>query len=200
MPVDLRQFDDSSAQVGSNVENSHRGSLGDGRVLVGVNVVDLDRLNCALERTPGFIQHCFTEAEQIACKAMPAPQMGYASRFAAKIAVCKALEVDDANYIRPRSIEINQGTKGKPSAKLSGRIASIANRLGVLEIPLSFSYTHSEAAACAMAITKDSVSKAKERVDQKQELAKRFREARSVLDELPGSEPVFAQATLPGVR
>lgn len=180
--------------------NPGQGAKSDGRVLVGVNVVDLGRLNRVLERTPSFIKHCFTEAEQAACKAMPAPQMGYASRFAAKIAVCKALEVEGASYICPRCIEISQSAKGKPGAKLSGRIASIAETLGVIEIPLSFSYTHSEAAACAMAITKDSVSKAKERVDQKQELAKRFREARSVLDELPGSEPLFEQATLPGVR
>ncbi len=200
MPADLKHFDQASPQEAPDGEAPQLDALGEGRVLVGVNVVDLARLDRAFERSPRFIEHCFTEAEQIACKAMPAPQMGYASRFAAKIAVCKALEADSSSYICPRFIEINQGRKGKPSAKLSGRIASVAESLGVLEIPLSFSYTHSEAAACAMAITKDSVSKAKERVDQKQELAKRFREARSVLDELPGTKPAFEQATLPGVR
>ena len=200
MPSDLKQLTEDSPQAAPDDGGVQQDTLCDGRVLVGVNVVDLARLNRALERSPRFIEHCFTEAEQLACKAMPSPQMGYATRFAAKIAVCKALEIDGANYIRPRFIEISQSAKGKPSAKLSGRVASVADRLGVLEIPLSFSYTHSEAVACAMAITKDSVSKAKERVDQKQELAKRFREARSVLDELPGTEPIFEQAKLPGVR
>lgn len=200
MSVEGEHAKEGSFKTEPDQEQLNQGFLNEGKVLVGVNVVDLARLSKALERGDRFVKHCFTEDELLACKGMPQVQMGYASRFAAKIAVCKALGVDRSSYICPRSIEIVQGAKGRPSARLSGRIADIAHTLGVTEIPLSFSYTHTEAAACAMAITRDSVTKAKQRVNQKQELAKRFREARSVLDELPGTEPVYEQAALPGLQ
>ena len=67
---------------------------------------------------------------------------------------------------------------------LSGRAKQVAKELGVRELPISLSYTHTDAVACALAITEDSQKAEEERVDQKAELAKRFKEARSMLDEI----------------
>ncbi len=62
----------------------------------------------------------------------------------------------------------------------------MAAHLGIEEIPLSLSYTHNEAVACALALTEDSRTKAKARVaTPAQDLSRRFKEARSLLDDLP---------------
>ena len=172
----------------------------DGRVLVGVHVVELSRVATIIERRPFVLGRCFTKDERAACEAMPQPLAGYAARLAAKFAVCKALKVGAGSVVSLGSIEVSQGAKGRFFARPSGHVGKCADELGVLEIPLSFSYTHSEAAACAMAITQDSVNKAKERVDQRAELNKRFREARSMLDELAVPEQAPDQASLPGIR
>ena len=83
-----------------------------------------------------------------------------------------------------RDIEVKRSSKGRPYVVLSGRAKQVAKELGVRELPISLSYTHTDAVACALAITEDSQKAAEERVDQKAELAKRFKEARSMLDEI----------------
>lgn len=56
----------------------------------------------------------------------------------------------------------------------------MAAHLGIEEIPLSLSYTHNEAVACALALTEDSRTKAKARVTTPaQDLSRQFKEARS---------------------
>ena len=79
---------------------------------------------------------------------------------------------------------MKRSSKGRPYVVLSGRAKQIAQEMGVRELPISLSYTHTDAVACALAITEDSRKAAEERVDQKAELAKRFKEARAMLDEI----------------
>ncbi len=65
----------------------------------------------------------------------------------------------------------------------------MAAHLGIEEIPLSLSYTHNEAVACALALTEDSRTKAKARVTTPaQDLSRQFKEARSLLDDLPTAD------------
>lgn len=58
---------------------------------------------------------------------------------------------------------------------------------GVREIPLSLSYTHTDAVACAMAITEESVAATERRRDPMEELTRQFKDARALLDDLPGA-------------
>ena len=83
-----------------------------------------------------------------------------------------------------RVIEECRDKKGKPSVVLSGRAKEVAEEQGVREIQISLSYTHTEAVACALAITESSVQSAEERKDPMEELAKQFKEVRGMLDEL----------------
>ena len=53
------------------------------------------------------------------------------------------------------------------------------------EIPISLSYTHTDAVACAMAITDDAVAAQERRRDPMEELTRQFKEARTMLDDLP---------------
>ena len=65
----------------------------------------------------------------------------------------------------------------------------MAAHLSIEEIPLSLSYTHNEAVACALALTEDSRTKAKARVaTPTQDLSRRFKEARSLLEDLPTTD------------
>lgn len=175
-------------------------SAWDERVLAGVYVVDLERFVRLAERRPSFVRRSFTDDEQAYCKSLSQPVRGLAVRFAAKMAVCKALGVTLDSPVSLKRVEVVMGSKARPHARLGGKALGLAKEKGVLEIPLSLSYTHSEAVACAMAITQASVTSAQQRVDQKAELAKRFRAARGLLDELsaPTLEPT--QESLPGIR
>ena len=83
-----------------------------------------------------------------------------------------------------RSIEVCRTANGRPYVALFGEAKRIATERGVRELPLSLSYTHSDAVACVMAITESSIHASAERVDPLQELAKQFKETRSFLDEI----------------
>ena len=154
----------------------------EGQVGLGVDIVEIERMRRILTRTPSFARRVFSEAERAYCDANP--EVHYATRFAAKEAVVKALGTGFSEGIGVRDIEVRRTTKGRPYVVLTGRAREVAREQGVREMPLSLSFTHTEAVACAMAITEDAVSAAKKRVDPMDELARQFKEARSMLDDL----------------
>ena len=157
----------------------------DGAVGLGVDIVEIARMKKILERTPSFARKVFSCEECCYCEDTAAPEVHFATRFAAKEAVVKALGTwCFTRGIGVRDIEVRRPSKGRPYVVLSGRAKQVAKELGVRELPISLSYTHTDAVACALAITEDSQKAAEERVDQKAELAKRFKEARSMLDEI----------------
>lgn len=156
----------------------------EGQVGLGVDIVEIERMRRVLTRTPSFARRVFSEAERAYCDAKANPEVHYATRFAAKEAVVKALGTGFSEGIGVRDIEVRRTTKGRPYVVLTGRAREVARDQGVREMPLSLSFTHTEAVACAMAITEDAVSAAKKRVDPMDELARQFKEARSMLDDL----------------
>lgn len=156
----------------------------EGQVGLGVDIVEIERMRRILARTPSFARKVFSEAERAYCDAKTNPEVHYATRFAAKEAVVKALGTGFSEGIGVRDIEVRRTTKGRPYVVLTGRAREVARDQGVREMPLSLSFTHTEAVACAMAITEDAVSAAKKRVDPMDELARQFKEARSMLDDL----------------
>ena len=154
------------------------------QVGLGVDIVEIERMRAILARTPRFRTRVFSEAERAYCDATALPEVHYATRFAAKEAVVKALGTGFSAGIDVRDVEVRRGSKGRPYVVLTGRALQIAREQGVRELPLSLSYTHTEAVACALAITDDSRAQAG-RVDAAGRLAAQFKEARALLDELP---------------
>ena len=162
----------------------------DGAVGLGVDIVDIARMRRILERTPSFARKVYSDEERAYCLDKATPEVHFATRFAAKEAVVKALGTGFSGGIGVRDIEVRRTSKGRPYVVLSGRAKEVARELGVRELPISLSYTHTEAVACAMAITEASVRAAEERVNPMAELARQFKEARGMLDELgPASKP-----------
>ena len=157
------------------------------QVGLGVDIVEIERMRKILERTPSFRERVFSEGERAYCDATSCPEAHYATRFAAKEAVLKALGTGFAQGIGVRDIEVRRTSKGRPYVVLSGRAREVAREQGVRELPISLSYTHVEAVACAMAITEGVVNSQAQRENSTEELAKQFKEARAMLDELPAA-------------
>jgi holo-[acyl-carrier protein] synthase len=114
--------------------------------MVGLDVIEIARVKNALERYPGFRARCFTEAEQVYCDSRPNPAESYASRFAAKEAVGKALGIG----VQFTWKEIEIAGRPKPEVRLSGRTAERAKRIGASSIDLSM--THSRELAAAVCV------------------------------------------------
>lgn len=155
------------------------------KVGLGVDIVEIERMRKILVRTPSFARKTFSAAECEYCDSKASPEVHYATRFAAKEAVLKALGTGFSEGIWTHDIEVRRTSKGRPYVVLTGRAREVARERGVREIPISLSFTHDEAVACAMAITEDAVNASKKRVDPMEDLAKQFKDARAMLDDLP---------------
>lgn len=155
------------------------------QVGMGVDVVEIARMERILKRTLRFAQRVFSPDECAYCDSKAHPEVHYATRFAAKEAVLKALGTGFSEGIGVRDIEVKRTSKGRPYVRLSGKAHEVAQQKGVRELPISLSFTHTEAVACAMAITEASLAAAEKRKDPMEELAKQFKEARALLDEMP---------------
>lgn len=152
---------------------------------LGVDIVEIARMRKILDRTPSFARKVFTQAEQDYCNTKANPATHYAARFAAKEAVCKALGTGIlAQGVRMQDVEVVKDHRGKPAVALHGRAKEIAQDMGVVDVPLSLTYTHSVAVANAVAITQVSQMEKEKRRDVKAELAQQFKEVRGMLDDL----------------
>lgn len=151
---------------------------------IGVDIVEIERMTAILDRTPTFCKKYFTEGEFNYCSSKSNPPQHFAARFAAKEAVSKALGCGFSQGVRPIDIEVVNDGSGKPSIKLHAAAKLRAAKIDVEEVAISLSHTHSQAVAFALAITKGAQKIEEERVDPKQELKQKFKEARAILDKI----------------
>ncbi|HWI63946.1 MAG TPA: holo-ACP synthase [Symbiobacteriaceae bacterium] len=118
----------------------------------GVDIVEVDRIAEALSRhgdrfaarvfTPGEIAECWP-SEQQRCRRL-------AARFAAKEAALKALGIG-LRGVSWQEIEVVKDGLGKPSLRLTGRLAEIAAAQGVTAMHLSLSHCKEYALAQVVA-------------------------------------------------
>jgi holo-[acyl-carrier protein] synthase len=113
---------------------------------VGIDLIEIERVERALERRPRLAQRLFTDAELEYSRVRARPGRHLAARFAAKEAVIKAL---GGRGIAPSQIEIRAGEP--PQVRLSGKAADAAGGRSV-----SVSLTHSRENAAAVALLADS--------------------------------------------
>lgn len=121
---------------------------------LGVDIVEIDRMQRALERYPRLKERLFTPAEREYCESHARSFVHYALRFAAKEAVSKVLGTG-MRGLRWQDIEVVRDGKGKPYPVLTGSAASTATALGIGIFYLSLSYTHQSAVASAIAVQKN---------------------------------------------
>jgi holo-[acyl-carrier protein] synthase len=115
-------------------------------VRVGVDLLEILRLERALERTPRLAQRLFTEDELAYASSRARPGQHLAARFCAKEAAAKALDLQSWNF---HEVEV-VGTGGPPALRLSGAAAARAAELGV-QLEVSLTHTGRDAAAVVVA-------------------------------------------------
>ena len=91
---------------------------------IGTDILDRGRLDRGLDAA--FIKSVYTDAEIAQAEARREPRAYYATRFAAKEAVLKAVSVCLSDF-RPREIETLSDENGRPSACLHGKTADEVN-------------------------------------------------------------------------
>jgi holo-[acyl-carrier protein] synthase len=110
---------------------------------VGIDLLEIDRLERALKRHPRLAERVFTRAERDYAEARARPARHLAARFAAKEAVVKALGLSGGFGLG--RIEVIAGEP--PVVRLSGAAADAAAGRRV-----EISLTHSRDFAAAVAI------------------------------------------------
>ena len=151
---------------------------------IGVDMLEIARMQHALDERPYFIRRLFTEDERMYCEHTARPAEHYAGRFAAREAVLKALGLGFGNGIGIGDVSVMRDDSGRPRVLLAGRAAEVAHEQGVREVALSISHTHDVAVANAVAVIDVVRPKPDEKEDAAKALAVSFKEARSVIDEL----------------
>jgi holo-[acyl-carrier protein] synthase len=112
---------------------------------VGIDLLEVERLERALERRPRLAERVFTDAERAYAAGRARPGLHLAARFCAKEAVAKALGMTAWSW---RDVEVI-ATGAAPELRLSGSVAARAEALG---LTASVSLTHTDTTAAAIAL------------------------------------------------
>ena len=113
---------------------------------VGIDLLEIERLERAMARTPRLAQRIFTDGERAYAESRARPGLHLAARFCAKEAVVKALALEVWN---PHDVEVVREGDGAPEVRLSGHAAVRASELGG---SVAISMTHTRAMAGAVAV------------------------------------------------
>ena len=110
---------------------------------VGIDLLEIERLERALARRPRLAQRLFTVAERAYAAERARPAQHLAARFCAKEAVAKALALDAWSW---QDIEV---LAGDPAPRIALRGA-----LATREEEVELSLTHSRTMAGAVAVAR----------------------------------------------
>ena len=99
---------------------------------VGIDVVEIDRFEASLERTPGLRDRLFTAEER------GRPPASLAARFAAKEALAKALGAPVG--LAWQDAEVVSEESGRPRFELAGTVLARAEALSVAHVHVSLSH------------------------------------------------------------
>jgi holo-[acyl-carrier protein] synthase len=110
---------------------------------VGLDLLEIERLEAALKRRPTLAARLFTEGERAYAATRSRPAQHLAARFCAKEAVAKALALEAWSW---RDIEVvSEG--GPPRIVLHGALAG-------RDVEVDVSLTHSRGTAGAVAMVR----------------------------------------------
>jgi len=117
---------------------------------IGLDIVEIDRIDGVLKRQPAFVKRILTEEEQRHIPDGSAARITeyIAGRFAAKEAMAKALGTGIGSALRFHDIEVVREETGKPAVRLASHILErYTLARGILRIHLSISHSKEYAAA-----------------------------------------------------
>ena len=113
-----------------------------------MDLAEVGRIGASIERYgERFLARVFTPGERAYVERKRNRYERYAARFAAKEAGMKAIGTGWKNGVTWRDFEVTNLPSGRPTLRLSGRAAEVAEGLGVRAVSLSLSHTESLAIA-----------------------------------------------------
>jgi holo-[acyl-carrier protein] synthase len=112
---------------------------------IGIDLIEIERLERALERRPRLGERLFTAGERDYALARARPGQHLAARFCAKEAVAKALGLGGWSFT-----DVEVVASIPPTIRLNGRARQRASELGVrVHVSLSHGRGTAVAVACA---------------------------------------------------
>ena len=122
-------------------------------ILQGIDIVDCLKIEQLLQKyEERFLNRVFTLTEQQYCSRYRNRAERLAGRFAVKEAVMKMLGTGWTGGVAWTDVETINNPAGKPEVKISGKLAQIAQKLGVKTVSVSISHTNNMAIASAVAL------------------------------------------------
>ena len=108
----------------------------------GVDLAEVPRIRASIERFGArFIERIYTPGEIAYVERKANKYERFAARFAAKEAGMKAIGTGWRHGVRWQDFEVANLPSGKPTLRLHGVAARVAERLGVRNIALSLTHT-----------------------------------------------------------
>ncbi|MDD8020192.1 MAG: holo-ACP synthase [Acidobacteriota bacterium] len=114
---------------------------------VGVDIIEVARVEDKLTRTPGLREKLYTPVEVKYCESKKFPYEHYAARFAAKEAFMKALGTGWSQGVKFSEIEIHNLESGQPVIEVYGRAKEFCQAEGIGRFYVSLSHLKSKAVA-----------------------------------------------------
>lgn len=131
---------------------------------LGTDLCRVSRIERALRRWgKRFERRVFTPGEIGYCRERRRPEVHFASRFAAKEAVFKALGTGVARGVRWKEVEVVRQSGQAPQLRFSGRVARLLEERGVEAAHLSL--THDGDYALAVVVLEGERGKANALID-----------------------------------
>jgi holo-[acyl-carrier protein] synthase len=109
---------------------------------MGVDLAEVNRIREAIERHGRrFIERIYTPGEIAYVEGKANKYERYAGRFAAKEAGMKAIGTGWKRGVRWRDFEVANLESGRPTLRLHGEAAKVAEAMGVKAVTLSITHT-----------------------------------------------------------
>jgi holo-[acyl-carrier protein] synthase len=117
---------------------------------LGVDVVDVARIERMMRREDGFIERVFSAEEIALCTEAARPAECFAARWAAREACAKALGgIPDGRW---RDIRVVSRDGGPVEIELDGVAKARAAEVGADRLLVSFAHEREQAVACCLAV------------------------------------------------
>ena len=114
---------------------------------IGVDLIEVERIQKQLSRSDRFINRIFTPDEITYCEAKKNKAQNYAARFAAKEAFFKALGTGWRGGLAFNQVEIVNDSLGKPEIRLHGKAEELIAERGITNICVSLTHLKDIASA-----------------------------------------------------
>jgi holo-[acyl-carrier protein] synthase len=117
---------------------------------IGTDIIEVERIQKAMERNSSFGEKIFTAGEAAYCEQMKNKYQHYAARFSAKEAFLKAIGTGWRYGITFADIDVYHDELGKPLIRLTGKADELIRQEGITRMHLSL--THIKETACAVVV------------------------------------------------